>query len=207
MTKNTSHFVLVFYDKFVNGVTTQSQGFQNQYKFTKTDGSYTVYGAEFLINKNFKKFGAWISYTYQDNNYTFEDLQDSSFPNNIDIRHAITFAGSYSINSFKISAGLNWHTGKPTTKPVSDDEISNGRINYEPANSSRLSDYLRADISAQYSFKMGKKANGFAGVSVWNVFDNNNIINTYYRRSNSGVNQINQYSLALTPNASFRVTF
>jgi hypothetical protein len=54
---------------------------------------------------------------------------------------------------------------------------------------------------------MGKKANGFAGVSVWNVFDNNNIINTYYRRSNSGVNQINQYSLALTPNASFRVTF
>ena len=195
------------YYKFVDGITTQSQGFQNQYQFAKTDGSYTVYGADFLINKRYKNLSAWLSYSYADNTYTFKELEDVEFPNNLDIRHAISLASSYTLKNFKISSGLNWHSGKPTTKPIFNDAIEDERINYEPANSSRLNDYMRIDISAQYSFKMGEKVKAHAGVSVWNLLNTENVINNYYRRSNSGVNEIEQYSLALTPNVSFRVTF
>lgn len=195
------------YYKSVNGITTQSQGFQNQYQFAKTNGSYIVYGADFLINKHFNNLSAWLSYSYAENTYTFNDLEDTKFPNNLDIRHVISLASSYTLNNFKLSAGLNWHSGKPTTEPIYNNEVEDRRINYEPANSSRLDDYMRIDVSAQYSFNLGKKARGHTGLSVWNLSNSKNVINNYYRRTNSGVNEIEQYSLAITPNASFRVIF
>lgn len=40
-----------FYKK-VAGITTSSQGFQNQLEFVKTTGDYTVWGTEMLIQKN-----------------------------------------------------------------------------------------------------------------------------------------------------------
>lgn len=195
------------YYKRVHGITTQSQGFQNQYQFAKTDGYYTVFGAEFLINKHIDNFSTWLSYSYADNMYTFEDLEDSEFPNNLDIRHAITLASSYTLKGLKVSAGLNWHSGKPSTEPIYSDTVEDERIRYEPANSSRLSDYMRVDISAQYAFNIGKNTRAYTGVSIWNLFNTENVINKYYRRSNSGVNEIKQYSLAITPNASFRLVF
>lgn len=195
------------YYKFVDGITTQSQGFQNQYQFAKTNGSYSVFGTDFLINKHINNLSAWLSYSFADNIYNFDELEDAEFPNNIDIRHAISLASSYTLRNLKVSAGLNWHSGKPATKPVYDDTIEDGRIIYEPANSSRLSDYMRFDISGQYSFNMGKKVKAHVGVSVWNLLNRENVINNYYRRSNTGINEIKQYSLAITPNATFRVIF
>ncbi len=195
------------YYKFVDGITTQSQGFQNQYQFAKTDGSYTVYGTDFLINKHFKHLSTWLSYSFADNTYTFNDLKGKQFPNNLDIRHAVALASSYTLKNLKVSAGINWHSGKPTTIPIYNDAVEDGRINYKSANSSRLSDYMRVDISGQYSFNMGKKVKAHAGVSVWNLLNTQNVINSYYRRSKTGVIEVNQYSLAITPNATFRVIF
>ncbi len=195
------------YYKFVDGITSQSQGFQNQYQFVKTTGSYAVFGADFLINKRFENFSTWLSYSYAENNYTFEELEEVTFPNNLDIRHSVTLASSYSFKNLKISGGLNWRTGKPTTQPIEDNEIIGDKINYQPANSSRLADYMRVDISAQYNFNISEKVKAHAGISVWNVLNKENIINNYYILTNRGVEEIVQNSLALTPNVSFRVVF
>ncbi len=195
------------YYKFVDGITSQSQGFQNQYQFVKTTGSYTVYGADFLINKKFKNLSAWLSYSYADNNYTFEELEEINFPNNLDIRHAVSLATTYSFNKLKVSTGLNWRTGKPTTKPAGVNDIFGDKIDYEPANSSRLDDYMRIDISAQYDFNISKKVKAHAGFSIWNVLNKENVINNYYIQTNSGIDEIVKNSLAITPNVSFRVVF
>jgi carboxypeptidase-like protein len=195
------------YYKFVDGITSQSQGFQNQYQFVKTTGSYTVFGGDFLINKRFQNLSTWLSYSFAENNYTFEELEEVNFPNNLDIRHSVSLASSYSFKNLKVSAGLNWRTGKPTTKPVEGDEIIGDKINYEPANSSRLADYMRVDISAQYNFNISEKVKAHAGMSVWNILNKENIINNYYILTNRGVDEIIQNSLALTPNVSFRVVF
>lgn len=196
------------YYKFVDGITSQSQGFQNQYQYQKTTGSYRVYGADFLVNKRFRHISTWLSYTYVDNEYTFEEFAEVNFPNNLDITHSATLAASYTLNDLKVSAGLNWHSGRPTTQPVEGDEIVDGTINYESANSSRLDDYMRLDISAQYGFKLGKKAQALTSISVWNLLDQENQINSYYTITDENtVDEVIQTSLGLTPNVSFRVRF
>ncbi len=196
------------YLKKVDGITTQSQGFQNQFQFSRTSGSYLVKGMDFLIHKNFNDISGWLSYSYADNNYTFEELNPSSFRNNIDINHVISMGFSYSIRDFKVSSGLNWHTGKPFTRPVEGEEIVNSEINYNSPNSSSLPDYFRVDVSGTYTFKLSKNFNAFAGISIWNLLNSKNTYNSFFRiNRENNLEHVNQTALGFTPNFSFRVLF
>ena len=195
------------YFKRVDGITTQSQGFQNQYLLARADGNYDVFGFEFLLRKQFQNFNTWLSYTYMDNYYNFKTLQKDTFHTNFDFTNALTIGTSYTLRSFKFSAGLNWHSGKPTTKPQPDIPVSNNTINYEPANSSRLSDYKRIDISSTYQFDIFK-SRAELGVSILNLLNHSNTINSYYKiNNNNNLENISQSSLGFTPNVSFRVSF
>ena len=196
------------YYKNVDGITTQSQGFQNQYEFVKTAGSYEVIGADFLIRKQFNKSSIWVSYSYMDNEYTFSSLPETMFPSNFDITHAITVGTTYTNKGLKVSAGLNWHTGKPTTIPVIGNEIIDETINYSITNNNRLDDYLRVDLSASYTFKLGKRLKVNTGISVWNILDEQNTINNFYSINNDAIaEEFAQNSLGLTSNAIIRVYF
>ncbi|MDY7394877.1 TonB-dependent receptor plug domain-containing protein [Aureibaculum sp. 2210JD6-5] len=197
------------YYKSVDGITTQSQGFRNQYEFINTVGEYDVMGFDFMVNNRFGKFNTWLSYSLADNNYTFKELDNQNFPSNYDITHTVSIAGGYNFENFKLSAGANWRTGKPLTKPKVGNEISNNSINYESANSDNLASYFRVDASAIYDFNFSKRIRAQAAVSVLNVLDKKNIINTYYLidEDTNEVDTINTYSLGITPNVAFRVFF
>jgi hypothetical protein len=195
------------YFKDVDGITSQSQGFLNQYIFENTNGSYRVKGIDFLINKRFKKLSAWLSYTYANNEYTFNDFLPVNFPNNLDIAHAVTFGSSFTTNDFKVSAGFSYHSGKPTTLPVIGNEIVDGQINYVDANRSRLKDYLRIDASATYKFNITANIKAQTGISIWNGLNQENIINNYYTVDNNATKENYNKALGFTPNISFRVLF
>lgn len=195
------------YYKDVQGITSQSQGFLNQYIFERTNGSYEVKGIDFLINKKFIKISTWLSYSYGDNNYTFNDFEEINFPNNLDITHAVSIGTSYSSSHLKISAGFNWHSGRPTTTLVEGSEIVSSELKYESANNSRIKEYLRLDASAIYNFNLSKNIKANAGVSLWNGFDNTNIINNYYKIDNGQFKEVKNNSLRFTPNVTFRVQF
>lgn len=195
------------YYKNVDGITTQSQGFQNQYEFVKTDGSYQVSGVDLLLRKRLKNLNIWLSYSYMDNEYTFSGLPEDRFPSNLDITQAVTFGATYRYKGFKFATGFNWHTGKPTTRPVTGTEVVDEAINYNSTNSSRLKDYLRLDASALYEFKLGK-ATAHVGVSVWNILNAENEVNNYYRVNDEiAAEEFIQNSLGLTPQATVRVYF
>ena len=195
------------YFKKVDGISSQSQGFLNQYEFVKSDGSYEVIGLDLLIRKSFNKFNSWLSYSYMDNTYIFNDFEPYPFPSNYDFNHSVSFGTTFTSNNLKIAAGLNWHSGKPTTVLVEGNEIVDGEINFGDPNMDTLKDYLRVDISALYDFKFGQKTNGNIGVSIWNIFDNKNIINNYYRIIDDKVNETQQISLGFTPNVVLRFFF
>jgi len=198
------------YIKKVDGIATRSQGFQNQYQFINSLGSYEIKGIDFLINKQFSDVvSSWISYSYSSNNYTFDELNDGGkFPNNVDISHALTFAGTYTNNNIKFAAGLNWHSGIPNTEPAIDDNLEDDVITYASPNSSRLDDYLRVDCSATYAFNISDTASATIGASIWNLLNKNNIINTYYTLDeNNAINTVENKSLGITPNISLRVQF
>ncbi|MCH9659432.1 MAG: TonB-dependent receptor, partial [Bacteroidetes bacterium] len=196
------------YIKEVEGITSQSQGFQNQFTSERTHGSYTAKGIDFLLNKRFTTINTWLSYSYAKNDYTFENFSPQKFPNNIDIRHTLTYGINYSLKNFNISGGFNWHTGKPTTLLVSGNEIIDNELNFGPPNTATIKDYLRVDISGTYNFSIGKTAKGFIGVSIWNLLDNDNVVNHFFRISDSNeIEEIDEFALRFTPNFSLRVRF
>ncbi|MFT5243506.1 MAG: hypothetical protein ACJA1H_001718 [Glaciecola sp.] len=195
------------YYKYVNGITTQSQGFQNQYEFVKASGSYKAYGVDFILRKQIKEFTTWLSYSYLNSDYTFNTLPEQTIPNNFDITHTITFGANYTLEDLKLSAGLNWHSGRPTTQPVTGNEIDDDAINFEATNSSNLQDYLRVDVSAVYTIGLWGNTRADLGISVWNVLNKNNQINNFYRINDGTVSETMQSSLGMTPNAVLRVHF
>ncbi|WP_046758233.1 MULTISPECIES: TonB-dependent receptor [Kordia] len=196
------------YFKEVDGITTQSQGFQNQYEFTKASGQYGVYGIDMLLRKKLDNLNMWLSYSYMNNEYTFKSLEANPFASNYDITHSVTSGITYSYNSLKLGLGLNWRTGKPITMPIVGNEISNGEINYEQVNTSRLEDYLRLDFSAKYAYQLSEKMRLDFAFALWNVLNTNNQIEKYYRiNSQDTVSDIQRFSLGMTPNFSCRLYF
>ncbi len=204
------------YYKFVNGISSRNQGFQNQFQFVEAIGSYTNYGLELAVNKKWGDFSSWISYTYAQNDYEFPSLVPSEFPNNLDIRHAASLAGSYTLDRFKIALGINWHTGKPFTLPLSDGQNASNEpadpILYDTPNSKRLPDYFRTDLSAEYRWNVSEKIDAKINVAILNILDTDNTLNIRYARletenGSTRINQIEQQSLGLTPNVSVQVLF
>ncbi len=199
--------------KEVDGISTSTQGFQNQNQFNGEIGKYDNKGVEFLINHRDANFSTWLSYTFNDNNYTFEDIIPPNFPNNRDIKHSITAATTYAYRNLKVGVGFNYRTGKPFTEPLdppNDIDTSNFpfRINYQEPNSSRLPQYIRLDASAVYDFPLSRRVNASIGASVLNVLDRENILNTYFRLDEQfNIETVKSLSLGFTPNVSFRVRF
>ncbi|NNE33353.1 MAG: TonB-dependent receptor plug domain-containing protein [Winogradskyella sp.] len=197
------------YYKNVSNITARSQGFQNQFQFTNDIGSYNILGADFLINKRYKNFKAWLSYTFSNNKYQFKNLNNSkAFANTLDLTHAINTSFVYNLENLKLGIGFNWHSGRPYTKPAVDQNLNNSEIEYKDPNRSRLKDYFRTDISATYSFKLFKYINADVGASVWNIFNRTNLVNRFYKEdSNNSILKTDSRSLKFTPNFSFRVRF
>ena len=206
---NTTNFLFQTdtYYKHVSGIITRSQGFLNQYEFVNDVGDYEVRGLDFLITKKFKNVNTWMGYTYSENDYTFSNLDVSSFPNNIDIRHQINIAAAYSNKKLSVSSGLTWRTGIPTTLPVSN-TVTNNNLSFQFPNADRIDDYLRIDMSATYNFRISPKMKSLLGFSLWNVFSRNNSTNKYFRLSeNNEVLKIEEKGLGITPNLVFRIIF
>ena len=202
--------------KEVSGITTSNQGFQNQFQFVRATGSYTAKGLEFVLNKKSKRFSTWFSYLFMQNDYTFDALTPSQFPNNIDIRHSATLAGSYSYHQLKVALGINWHSGKPYTIPVRGSEIisQNGQdaIQFDTPNTERLPDYFRADFSAEYLWNISAGIDAKVNVAVLNLLNKENTLNIRYALNTDAngtnkVNQVEELSLGLTPNISVQVLF
>ncbi|NND88978.1 MAG: TonB-dependent receptor [Flavobacteriaceae bacterium] len=202
--------------KKVKGITTSNQGFQNQFQFERSQGSYTVYGSELIVNRKLGNLSTWISYLYLNNQYEFESLTPQNFPHNLDVPHSLSLAASYTLKNFEIALGLRWRSGKPITRPIEGAEISfeqrSPSINFESPNSSRLSDYFRSDLSANYQLEISSNLHAHISIALLNILNTENLLNQrYFLGADSGgtprVNEVKEYSLGFTPNFSFQLYF
>lgn len=196
------------YAKRVWGIITSSQGFQNQFQFIRSTGNYQATGLDFLISKKIDPITAWLSYSNAKNTLEFNELAPPVFPGNLDIRHRATFGGSVQKNNLELSAGMNWHSGKPFTKPMEMNEIVNNTINYSTPNGSRIENYFRIDISGKYLFRISQHVKGQVGASMWNILDRKNIVNRYFGiTGDNQLESVQQPSLARTGNVMLRVIY
>jgi hypothetical protein len=201
-----------FYKK-VKGITTNGQAFQDQLELVQTTGTYTVYGTEFLVQKQFNDFYAWLSYTWNNNNYNFNGVEPQKFASNFELAHTINSAVIYEWNNLKIALGGKWFTGRPVTAPlVNTPAYSTSGIpsvTYQNPNSGNIGNFFQADFSASYTWKLSQKTNLQFGAAVLNLLNRRNIINTYYRINSdrNGIEMVNTFALERTPNAMVKFTF
>ncbi|NER16154.1 TonB-dependent receptor [Spongiivirga citrea] len=212
--KNNWLVSLSAFYKDVTGITTSNQGFQNQNQFARFEGGYSLSGVEFLLNKKAANFSAWLGYSYNVNNYEFTDLDPGEFRNNLDVRHAVTVAATYTWQKIRFALGTNWRTGRPYTLPLPGNEINESglinTINYDVPNGANLDDYWRTDFSANYKFNVNDRLRATVGAALLNIFDRRNTLNIYYRLDtpqSDNVQEVEQKSLGITPNVSFRLNF
>ncbi|MCI9843961.1 TonB-dependent receptor [Flavobacterium pectinovorum] len=198
-----------FYKK-VTGITTASQGFQNQLEFVRITGDYEILGTEFLIQKKMNHFLTWLSYTYNNNNYHFTNYEYPIFPNNFELTHTISWAAIYEKNNFKIALGTKWSSGRPTTAPdISKIDLSDPVLVYKKPNSTNLQIFSQVNLSSTYKWETTSGIQYKLGVSILNILNKKNEISEYYRISSlsNSIEEVETFSLQRTPNVSFRVSF
>jgi hypothetical protein len=206
---------LTSFYKIVDGITASNQGFYNNFQYKEAHGSYTAKGIEFMVNKSTGKYSTWLSYTFSINNYEFDSFVPSTFPNNADIRHSASLGFNYDIiKNLKFSVGGMWRSGQPYTTPVEGNQtIKNGNrtmVNYDSPNNKNLNDFMRLDTSFSYQFHFSSAIKGILRAGVINLTNKENIINRYYKvdpNDSGNTIQVNNKSLGMTPNVSFRVSF
>lgn len=207
---------LITWDNFfkkVSGITSAGQGFQNQFEFSKEIGSFEVLGTELLVQRNFKKWNAWLSYSYNDNKYRFPSFSTVFFPNNFELTHVVSAAVIYEWKQIRMALGGKWHKGKPYTETDGNSLNLSNPVNpeivYKTPNTANLPDYLQFNFSASKDWKLNSRISLQSSISILNLFNKSNIIQRYYRvnAAQDGIESVNTYSLRRTPNVNLKINF
>ena len=131
-------------------------------------------GLDIFVKYHTTRYSSWLSYSLARSENSFWYInQNTPYPSNQDQRHEINLTNQYKVNNWEFSSLLLLGSGRPFTIPIlNEDSI----ITYdeERLNDQRLPGYFRVDLSAKYSFSVGKtKCN--AGVTLFNLFGTQNI--------------------------------
>lgn len=207
--KNDWLFDIENFYKKVTGITTSSQGFQNQLEFVRITGDYEVWGTEMLVQKKMNHFLTWLSYTYNHNDYHFPTYEYPSFPNNFEVMHTVSWAGIYEKNNFKIALGTKWSSGRPKTSPDNSQiDLSDPVLVYNKPNNTNLHIFSQVNFSSTYKWETVKGIQYKLGISILNILNRKNEISEYYRISSltNSIEEVETFALQRTPNVSFRVS-
>jgi hypothetical protein len=88
-------------------------------------------------------------------------------------------------------------------------KANNTMVNYGAPNGENLDDFMRLDASFLVSFNFTAAIKAYAVESSISLTDEDNVINRYYKVDQTINNTVtvNNKSLGMTPNVSFRVNF
>ncbi len=141
-----------------------------------TGGESKVTGLDIMIRKAWDIYTPTLSYSLATVKQQYDAINEGKpFYANNDQRHELKFINQWNLRSWTFSLNWVYGSGRPYSPPT--EIISNNgtsTIIYREKNNSRLPVYHRMDVSAAYTFKLGK-GSGNIGVSVFNLYDRDNI--------------------------------
>jgi hypothetical protein len=197
------------YYKNTSGITSLTFGFFNRFDSEIHQGQEFTQGMDILIQKSTKDWRAWMTYSYQNSQNRFDNLNENQyFPTNSDIHHALNLSVFKKWNRFSMALGWNWHTGKPYSLLDEDNQV----VSF---NSHRLPPFHRMDVSGMYVFSNQNHWKGTVGFSIFNLYNQQNILSKEYQRQYSSLESTfnadyttQEYtSLGFTPNLFLKFNF
>jgi hypothetical protein len=177
------------------------------------EGTGVAEGVELLAQKKYGIYTGWASYTLSRVEHTFPDLNNGEpFPALHDQTHEFKLVNSVSLGRLRFSGTWVAATGRPYTAPESEytvtllDGTEQSYIHVGEKNALRLPGYHRADVSAHYTFDLGRWT-GDIGLSVFNLYDRTNLWYREFDLSETPI-LVNDVSfLGITPAISVRIEF
>lgn len=161
-------------------------------------GSAKIYGVDVLIRKRWSQFDLWASYTYALNRWKFGVVSDEEFRPYYEQPHIFNLVGAYNQDKWKFSLGMIVKSGFP------DQFVSTGFVLGPPSTPQpdpgveyrgRYPIIHQLDFSCSYEFVKNSTWRGLVGVSIQNVYNRNNVIE-------SGIVQFDPGSPALLQDRS-----
>jgi len=212
--KNNWHVDIDAYYKNIKGIATLNFGFSDVFDNDAHLGKSHVKGLDFYVKKSFKNYATWLSYTFDDTQNRFNDINNNNFfSGNSNIKHNFYWSHTYKVKQFNFALGWRWHSGKPYSVATDIVTNSNGNLALQTngINNYNLPSYNRLDFSTTYHFSISKsnKLNAKVGLSYLNVLNKENILSRDYfiNQTSKKINSADKVSLERIFNFVFRVNF
>ncbi len=199
------------YYKRLSGLTSYSQGFTLPQPSLSV-GKSSILGMDLLLKKRVGNYRFWMGYAFNDINFTFEAIQDGTFPGNNDITHNFQFSNSLQLNNFQLSLGWQLRTGSPFT-PINSYDEDTHQVAFGTINSARLPTFHRLDASATYQIPLNQNQSKLQiGISALNLYRRVVPLSVTYRTNQTDntlllEQVIHRHSLGFTPNLTLRLFF
>lgn len=186
--KNTWLIDLEVYAKNVTGLTSLASGFDEGISNRAHLGDAKIKGVDLLVKKRWNNYKTWVSYALRKVDHHFPTFFDTDFPANIDQRHSFKWANMWTIGAFECSLGWSISSGRPFSNRMNFQIVPSMNNSTGPRelviatvnsfNDDRLPAEHQLDVSFLYRFRSKKRdrLNGLIGWSVYNVYNQKNIL-------------------------------
>ena len=189
------------------------------------NGSGTIFGSEFLLQKKEGATTGWISYTLSKNMRQFDELNSGNpFPYKYDRRHDFSIFMSHKFNEkYQLSASWVFATGNAVTLPANKYNLyvmgwehrDGGNIEYlydevhiyNERNNYRTPSYHKLDISLDISEKKREGLRIYT-LGLYNAYNRLNTYYLYFDNDKAGNKKLYSFSLfPVMPSVSYRYYF
>ena len=134
------------------------------------------YGVDLMIKKETNRFQSILSYSLSKSEAAFDAFRNGDWlPAADDRRHEFKWYNIVQVSNFDLHLNPVLASGTLQYQPL----LGGNRFNTEPY--APLDPYMRVDIGTDYNFSIGNNA-AKLGVSIFNLFDHQNIASIRYAR-------------------------
>jgi len=169
-----------------------------------------AYGLSVTLMKNTGHLRGWIGYNIGRSENRFAALDNAWHPAAHDRLHDLSVMLSWQLpRGWSVGASYVHATGTPYTEAAYGYMIGENLIcEYKPHNSSRLPDYNRLDLSADWRIPSHGRLNHRLGVSLYNALWNRNVLFQYVAWSvKDGLSRKQSVMASAIPSVTYTITF
>ncbi len=175
-------------------------------------GSAYTNGIDFMIRKKWSKLNIWTSYTLSETVLDFPDFSNVPFLTHFDQTHQFHIGSVYETGQWSFALSWRYASGIPNYlggKPIPFIPPSNPPLNLDPENPTlndgRFGDQHQLDASVALDFpKKQAKWKGNLSISLMNIYDRNNVIETLNHRQAMKFYLLDRSNMRFTPNLQLK---